>query len=413
MKKYIVGGYVRDKLLGLQPKDRDWVVVGSNEEQMLNQGYELVGRDFPVFIHPKSKETYSLARTDRTKHPSEANKKAYAHTNVTLEDDLSRRDFTLNAMAMTENGQLIDPFNGQKDLETRIIRHVGSSFRDDPVRVLRAARFAARFGFTIADESQKLIQKMIVTGELDKLVPERVWAELQKALEEKRPDLFISTLREIGALAKTFPEIDALFGIPQPEKYHPEIDTGLHTLLALKRGSELTPDPIVRFGTLLHDLGKGVTKPEFLPRHIGHEKAGVELVEQLCLRCKVPNKYREFAKLCAEYHLHIHRVFELKPSTLLKVVKKTGALKNKSVSDSFLLACQADAQGRIGKENSPYPQAEYFKKIICTVKSVKNSEIIKMDLIGKDFADELHKRQLSAINKKIPELKDKFRSLLH
>ncbi len=404
MKSYIVGGYVRDKLLGLEPKDRDWVVVGSTVDEMLNQGYQLIGKEFPVFLHPKTKEIYALARTERTTSQQIKDRRIFADPNVSLEDDLEKRDLTINAMAMTKNGELIDPFNGARDLKAKVLRHVSPSFREDPVRVLRTARLAARYGFFIADETHSLIQTMLEEDDLDELVPERIWSELQKTLEEAHPDIFITKLREMGVLAKIFPEIDRLFGVPQTEKYHPEIDTGVHMLMTLKKAVALSPDPVVRFGALVHDLGKGITKASMLPRHIGHEKKGVRLVEQLCNRLRAPNRYQQFGKICAEYHLHVHRAFELTPKTFVKMFTNIGAFKRPGDLDQFLLVCQADAQGRKGLDDSPYPQAEYVKAIFDEAAAISTEEIAKTGLKGEAFGDELHQRRMYGISQKIVQI---------
>jgi tRNA nucleotidyltransferase (CCA-adding enzyme) len=404
MQAYIVGGYVRDRLLGLEPKDRDWVVVGATPEQMLDQGYRLVGKDFPVFLHPLTKEVYALARTERSGAQQHQGRQVFTDPGVTLREDLERRDLTINAMAMTETEELIDPLHGAEDLQSKTLRHVGPGFRDDPVRVLRTARLAARYGFSIAGDTRALIRAMLENRELDGLVPERVWSELQKALEEEHPDCFVATLRELGALRRVFPEIDRLFGVPQPENYHPEIDTGIHTLMALRRACELSPDPLVRFGTLVHDLGKGVTPKAELPRHIGHEKAGVDLVDALCERYRAPSAYRRFGRLCAEYHLHMHRAAELRPKTLLRLFTDLGAFRHPEALARFLLVCQADAQGREGLHDAPYPQADYVKTMFAAAAGVSSAGIARHGLSGEAFGRELHRLRIQAVKDRMATL---------
>lgn len=305
MEIYLVGGYVRDQLLGLETKDRDWVVVGAVPEEMLKQDYRQVGKDFPVFLHPQTNEEYALARTERKTAAGYSGFSFHASADVTLEEDLIRRDLTINAIAQADNGELIDPFNGQADIKARILRHVSPAFIEDPVRILRIARFAARFAnlnFTIADETKKLMSEMVSNGEVDALVPERVWQETMRALSENAPARYFEVLRDCGALKKLFPEIDRLWGVPQPEKHHPEIDTGIHTMMVLTQAAILSDDPKVRFAALVHDLGKGTTPESQWPKHIDHESSGVPLVEALCDRYRIPNDYRELAIIVTKYH---------------------------------------------------------------------------------------------------------------
>lgn len=406
METYIVGGYVRDTLLGLHPKDRDWVVVGSSVEEMLEQGYQKIGKEFPVFLHPRTAEVYALARTERKGVTQETD--AYASPDVTLEEDLERRDLTINAMAMLPDGQLIDPFGGEDDLQKRQLRHVAATFSEDPVRVLRTARFAARYGFSIAPDTLSFIHQMVADDSLDVLAAERVWAELAKALSESHPDRFIHSLREMNALERVFPEIDRLFGVPQPEAHHPEIDTGTHILLALKIAAQLTEDPLVRFGVLVHDLGKGITKKSLLPRHIGHEGAGVKLVDALCERYRIPRRYQQFGRICSKYHLHTHRAYELKPGTVINMFESIGAFKQPDNLNRFLLVCQADAQGRTGLESKPYPQADYLKQIFEAAAKVSTEPINKAGLVGKAFGDKLHSLRISAARQMIQQLRESF-----
>ena len=309
-------------MLGLNVTDRDWVVVGSTPEKMSALGYKTVGKDFPVFLHPKSKEEYALARTERKTAQGYQGFQFNTSPDITLEQDLERRDITINAIAQDGNGNLIDPFNGQQDLENKVIRHVSDAFVEDPVRVLRVARFAARFDFSVAEETTLLMKEMVDNGEVDALVAERVWAETEKALVTDYPHRFFEILRDCGALEKVFPEIDALFGVPQPEKYHPEIDTGVHTIMVLEQAARLTKDPIVRFAALTHDLGKALTPKKMLPAHHGHEKAGLKPLKQLCKRLRVPKNYWALAAAVCEHHLHVHKITELRPETILKVFEK-------------------------------------------------------------------------------------------
>lgn len=327
-KTYLVGGAIRDQALGLKIVDRDWVVVGSTPEEMVELGFEPVGKDFPVFINKRSGEEYALARTERKTARGYQGFKFNASADITLEQDLERRDITINAMAQDAEGNLIDPHNGMQDLQDGIIRHVSDSFVEDPVRILRVARFAARFKFTIADETKALLAKMVANGEVDALVPERVWTEMSKALNTDAPQIFIRTLRECGALARILPEIDELFGVPQTAKYHPEIDSGIHTLMVMEQSARLTADPLVRFAAMVHDLGKAKTPAAVLPSHKGHELGGLPLIRQLCERLRVPNKQLALALAVAEYHLHMHKMAELRPETVLKMLEKTRSLND-------------------------------------------------------------------------------------
>jgi len=400
MKSYLVGGAVRDKILGLKVKDRDWVVTGSTPDEMLKQGFTPVGKDFPVFLHPETKEEYALARTERKTSAGYHGFTFHADSNVTLEEDIKRRDLTINALAEDEQGNLIDFVDGQADIENRILRHVSPAFAEDPVRILRIARFAARFsylGFIIADETMILMRDMVKSGEVNALVPERVWQETIKALAEPSPDIFIQTLRECGALEILFPEIDRLFGVPQPKEHHPEIDTGVHTMMVLQQACLLSNEPVVRFAALTHDLGKGTTPKEELPHHYGHEERGVHLVNDLCKRYRVPKQFNELAKITAKYHTHVHKAFEIRSKTLLKVLKKTDAFRKPERFNQFLLACTADSHGRPGYENYDYKQAPFFSHMRNIAGSIDVQEIIKDGFEGKKIAEELYKRRLNAI----------------
>lgn len=400
MEIYLVGGYVRDQLLGLETKDRDWVVVGATADELLKQDYRQVGKDFPVFLHPQTNEEYALARTERKTAAGYSGFSFHATADVTLEEDLTRRDLTINAIAQSDNGDLIDPFNGQADIEAKILRHVSPAFVEDPVRILRLARFAARFanlGFTIADETQKLMAEMVNNGEVDSLVPERVWQETMRALNEKTPARYFEVLRDCGALKKLFPEIDQLWGVPQPEKHHPEIDTGIHTMMVLTQAAKLSDDPKVRFAALVHDLGKGITPKEQWPKHIEHESRGVPLVEALCDRYRIPNDYRELAVIVTRYHLHYHRAAELRDDTFLKTLESLDAFRRPERFELFLLACEADSRGRTGFEDAHFEQPEIYRKVFNAAKAINAKELVALGLKGKEIKEELNKQRIQAI----------------
>lgn len=391
---------MRDGLLGLPVTDRDWVVVGATVEQMEQQGYRLVGKDFPVFLHPDSHEEYALARTERKVGPGYKGFTIHAAPDVSLEDDLRRRDLTINAMALAPDGTLIDPFGGAKDLQRRLLRHVSPAFAEDPVRILRLARFAARFaplGFKVAEETLTLMRDMVTAGEVDALVPERVWAELVRALGEPRPSRFFEVLRACGALAVLFPELEALFGVPQPRDHHPEIDCGAHMLQVLDRAAQLSDAPQVRFAALLHDLGKGTTPPEQWPRHIDHEQRGPALIEALCRRLRVPNAYRELALLTARHHGACHRAAELRPATLLDTLQALDAFRRPARFEQFLLACEADATGRPGYEHQPYPQGTLLRRALQAAETVNGGALAAQGLQGEALATALRQGRLAAI----------------
>lgn len=359
MQIYLVGGAVRDALLGLPVRERDWVVVGATPADMEALGYRRVGRDFPVYLHPETHEEYALARTERKTGPGYRGFAVQAESTVTLEDDLKRRDLTINAMARAADGGIVDPSGGQAHLAARLLHHVSGAFREDPVRILRVARFAARFhglGFTVAPATMELMRSMVAAGEAASLVPERVWQETVVALAEPRPDVYFQVLRDCGALAVVFPEVDALFGVPQPPRWHPEIDTGVHVLLALKEAARLSFSTPVRFAVLMHDLGKGTTPASMLPAHHGHEERGVDLVQALCRRLAVPNRFRDLAVAAARDHGLAHRALELKPQTLLDLLERLDGFRSGQRVTEFLDACEADARGRTGLEDEPYPQ---------------------------------------------------------
>ena len=400
MQVYLVGGAVRDRLLGREVSERDWVVVGATPGELERAGFIPVGRDFPVFLHPKTKEEHALARLERKVAPGYRGFTTEFSPDVKLEDDLRRRDLTINAMAQDSAGNIVDPYGGQRDLEARLLRHVSEAFAEDPVRILRVARFAARYaplGFQIADETLALMRQMVADGEANALVAERVWTETEKALGEPCPDVFISVLRDCGALKVVYPEIDALFGVPQPEKWHPEIDTGIHQLMALREAVKLGGGVAVRFAVLMHDLGKGVTPADKLPSHHGHEDAGVALVEQLAARLRVPNHLRELAAMTARYHTHVHRASELRADTVLKTLEGCDALRRPERFEDFLLACEADARGRKGLEMRDYPQRQYFAAARTAVATVLLTPEERTGLSGEQIGQELRKRRVAAI----------------
>ena len=394
---YRVGGYVRDTLLGLNPVDRDWVVVGHTAEEMLALGFTQVGADFPVFLHPESKEEYALARTERKTAQGYHGFEVFAEPNVTLEEDLARRDITINAMAMTAQGELVDPYGGQADLKAGIIRHVTHAFSEDPVRILRVARFVARYNYTIAPETLTLMKDMVQLGEVDTLVPERVWAELWKALNEPRPSLFFDTLHECGALARLFPELAALDGVPQPAEHHPEIDTFVHTMMVVDMAAQLSTDPITRFAALVHDLGKGVTPCEDWPSHHDHEALGVPLVEAMCERLKAPKECRILGARVSELHLNAHRALELRPKSVLKILERLDGLRNPDRLERFLIACEADARGRKGLEQRHYPQAEYLRVCFDAARQVSSKDILARGFTGPRVGELLHTERIRAI----------------
>ncbi len=400
IKIYAVGGFVRDQLLGITSKDKDWVVVGATAEQMLAQGYKAVGKDFPVFLHPKTKQEYALARTERKTAAGYTGFSFNANTNVTLEDDLMRRDLTVNAIAQDEQGNIIDPYNGQQDIKDRILRHVSPAFVEDPLRVLRVARFAARFaylGFTVAEETRLLMQQIVQSGEIDSLVAERVWQELHATLQTRNPEVFFELLRECGALKILLPELDCLFGVPQTKEYHPEIDTGIHTLMVLEQAVKLSTEPDIRFAALLHDLGKGLTPKNELPKHIGHEHRGIKPVKQVCNRFKTPKSFRELALIVTEYHLNYHRIEELKPKTVVKYLQLMDAFRRPERFEKFLLACEADSRGRTGLENKKFKQPIIFRDYFKAANGVDYSELKEQGLQGKDFAVALNLLRTKAI----------------
>ena len=400
MEVYLVGGAVRDRLLGRPVHERDWVVVGARPEELERDGFLPVGREFPVFLHPQTREEYALARLERKVGLGYRGFTTQFAPDVTLEEDLKRRDLTINAMAETPSGEIIDPYGGRRDLEQRVLRHVSDAFVEDPVRILRLARFAARYadlGFRVAEDTQVLMQRMVASGEVDALVPERVWQETERALGETRPDIFFETLRSCGALSKIFPEIDALYGIPQPPRWHPEVDTGVHVMLVVRYAARIGASTAVRFAALMHDLGKALSPPEKWPSHRGHEEAGVPLIEDLCDRLKVPNGLRELAVLTARHHASVHRVAEQRPATLLKLLETVDAFRRPERFQELLLACESDARGRAGLESQPYPQADYLRRARDAAAAVTLSDEERRELKGPFLGERLREKRLAAV----------------
>ncbi|MFV0278964.1 MAG: multifunctional CCA addition/repair protein [Parahaliea sp.] len=396
MQTYLVGGAVRDGLLNYPVSERDWVVVGARPGELLDRGFQQVGKDFPVFLHPRTREEYALARTERKRGHGYTGFAVHCDPAVTLEEDLLRRDLTINAMAQRANGEIIDPYGGQRDLAGRVLRHVSPAFVEDPLRVLRVARFAARYahlGFGVAPETRALMAQIVAAGELQHLSTERVWVEMERALGERDPDVFVAVLRDCGALADLLPEVEALFGVPQTVTHHPEIDSGVHTLMALQQAAALSTDTAVRFAALVHDLGKATTPRDELPRHIAHEHRGVALVRQLCQRLKVPNRHRDLALAVCEYHLQCHRARELRGKTVLKLLRATGALRQGGELEPFLLACEADARGRKGLEHRPYPQANYLRRALAVVREVSAERFQEQGITGKALGEAIAREQ--------------------
>lgn len=416
MKIYLVGGAVRDSLLGLSGSDRDYVVVGATVDDMLAQGYRPVGKDFPVFLHPQTGEEYALARTERKSGKGYKGFTVYAAPDVSLEEDLQRRDLSINAMALpVDNPQpsaLIDPWGGARDLADRKLRHVSPAFREDPLRVLRVARFAARFaglGFNIDDATLTLMREMSQSGELEHLVAERSWREIDTALGEDRAPVFFDVLRECGALAVLMPELDKLFGVPQPAQWHPEIDTGVHSLLVLEQACKITRDKAVRFSALIHDLGKGETDPSQWPRHVGHEHKGSAIISALCERLRTPAEYLALARLGSEFHTHCHRALELRPVTLLGLFECLDAFRRGERLEKFLQVCEADARGRTGLEQRPYPQADYLRAAFAALADIRVPDLLKNNKVpegvnqGEFIKQLLHKTRLATLTQVVKQ----------
>jgi len=408
VKTYLVGGAVRDALLKLPVKDRDWVVVGATPEAMLAQGFQQVGRDFPVFLHPKSREEYALARTERKSGNGYTGFVTWSAPDVTLEQDLQRRDLTINAIAQTESGDLIDPFHGLRDLQRRLLRHVSDAFNEDPLRVLRVARFAARFAhlnFRIAEETQALMRQMAESGELSHLTAERVWKETEKALTSRNPQVYFQVLRDCGALEVLFPELDRLFGIPAPAKWHPEIDTGVHTLMTLTLAASLSDEVDVRFATLFHDVGKALTPPEKWPSHHGHGAAGVPLVEALCQRLRVPNAIRDLALIVTEYHDVVHTIERQSADALVALFDRIDAWRKPHRVEQIALTSEADARGRAGLESMAYPQGDYLRQAFALAQSVPTKAVIEAGFKGAKVREELTRRRIAAVAQGIAEMR--------
>jgi tRNA nucleotidyltransferase (CCA-adding enzyme) len=397
---YLVGGAVRDALLNYPVKDKDYLVTGATIEQMTKLGYQQVGKSFPVFLHPESSQEYALARTEVKQGAGYTGFVCDFSPEITIEQDLIRRDLTINAMAQSEDGDIIDPYNGQEDLKAKTLRHVSDAFVEDPLRVLRVARFAARYhhlGFTIADETLTLMQQIADSGELASLVPERVWQETQSALAERSPEVFFQSLRAANALKVIFPELDALYGVPNPPLWHPEIDTGIHTMMVLQQACKLTDSLPIRFAALVHDLGKGLTPKEHWPKHHGHENTGLPLVKALCERVKAPNEYKELALLVCQYHTHTHKAFELKPSTVIKLFDGLDAWRKQDRFEAYLTACTADLRGRTGFENKAYPQADYLRACFNKANEVSVQDIIAQGYKGQAIREQLTKNRIESI----------------
>ena len=401
-RTYLVGGAVRDRLLGLDPGDRDFVVVGATQDRMLALGFKSVGRDFPVFLHPDTGEEHALARTERKSARGHRGFVVDADPSVTLEQDLERRDFTINAIAQADDGTLVDPFGGARDLQARVLRHVGPAFSEDPLRVLRAARFMARFaplGFTVAPETLALMRAMSDGGELSDLVPERVWQELVRALASPKPSAFLRTLRDCGALAVLLPEVDALYGVPQRAEYHPEVDTGVHVELVCDMAATLAPgDGLVGFAALVHDLGKALTPAHVLPRHLGHEHAGLEPLQGLCARLRVPAAHRKLAELACREHLNVHRLFELRDRTVHKLLARSDGYRNRERLARLAIVCEADKRGRAGLQDVPYPQGAELLRLRDAAAAVRATDVAREGLVGEALGRAIDRARIAAIS---------------
>ena len=400
MQIYKVGGAVRDQLLGRAVEDIDWVVTGATPEQRQAIFYRPIAGDFAVFLHPHTREEYALARTERKSGHGYGGFTFYAEPSVTLEQDLQRRDLTINAMAMDEQGQLIDPYGGQADLQAKVLRHVSPAFAEDPLRVLRVARFAARYaepGFTVADETLALMRQLADSGELSHLAAERIWQEFSRALMEPAPEVFIQVLRDTGALAQLLPEVDRLFGVPQRAEFHPEVDTGIHILMVLQQCARFHHNLNVRWACLLHDLGKGITPADILPRHLGHEARGIPLIADVNQRLRVPREPAELALLVGEYHLHCHRALELKPATLLKLLMRLDCLRRPQRLEDFINACEMDSRGRLGLTDTPYPQADYVRGAAAVIRGVDVQPLLQRELKGAELGEALYRERLRAL----------------
>jgi len=400
MQVFLVGGAVRDKLLNIEVKDRDFVVINSTPEEMHQQGFTQVGKDFPVFLHPTSGEEYALARTERKQGKGYTGFTCYAGQDVSLEEDLIRRDLTINAIAESNEGEIIDPYSGQQDLQKKLLRHISPAFSEDPLRVLRVARFAARFahlGFTIANETQQLMTTLAASGELAELTAERVWAETEKALHTDSPQVYFQVLRDCGALAVLFPEIDNLYGVPAPKRWHPEIDTGIHTLMVLEQASLLSTSLAFRFACLVHDLGKALTPKSEWPSHKGHGFKGLALIKKLCKRLKVPNECRDLALMVSEHHTTIHTAYELRPSTVVGIMDKCDAWRKPARFQQMLQCCVADSKGRTGFELLPYPTADYMWQAYQAAAAADVQAIVKAGFTGAEIKEKLNEARIELV----------------
>lgn len=405
MKIYLVGGALRDRLLNLPVKDHDWVVVGATVEDMLARKFVQVGKDFPVFLHPQTKEEYALARTERKSGSGYTGFTVHASPDVTLEEDLQRRDLTINAIAESESGEIVDPYNGRADLDAKILRHVSPAFAEDPLRVLRVARFAARFadlGFTVAPETLELMRSITAAGELQHLVPERIWQEFHRALCTNSPQVFIEVLREAHALAVIFPELDKLWGVPQPAKYHPEIDTGVHTLMVLEQAALETDNPLVRFAALVHDLGKALTPAATWPMHKGHEELGATAITAMCERLRIPNEFHELARMVSLQHTRCHRANTHGAEELYTTLESTDALRRPERFELFLRACEADARGRLGLELQPYPQAMILRHALASARQVVIKPLVAAHQNAQELAAAIRQARIDAIGELTP-----------
>lgn len=398
MKYYLVGGAVRDKLLNYPVIERDWVVVGATTDQMLAKGFKQVGKDFPVFLHPDSQEEYALARTERKQGSGYTGFSVHAVSDVSLEQDLLRRDLTINAMALDEKNELTDPFSGKKDLADKLLRHVSNAFCEDPVRILRVARFSARYyhlGFQVAKETRRLMHVMVASGEVNHLVAERVWKEFERSLSERNPEQFIMALRQCGALKVILPEIDDLFGVPNPPKHHPEIDSGVHSLMVLRCACSLSDSPVVRFAALVHDLGKALTPFDKLPSHNGHDESGVAVIQQLCRRLRVPKVYESLAVKASRFHILIHKFDELKASTRVKLLERCDAFRKPDEFEQLLLVCESDAKGRLHCDDKVYSQAKKWRYLLEQINTIEVKSIIEQGYKGAEIQLQLHQKRVA------------------
>ncbi|MFS1537754.1 MAG: multifunctional CCA addition/repair protein [Candidatus Phlomobacter fragariae] len=400
MQIYLVGGAVRDQLLGLTVSDHDWVVVGATSDDLIKLGFQQVGKDFPVFLHPKTREEYALARTERKTGVGYTGFSCYVAADVTIEEDLSRRDLTINAIAQTEDGQLIDPYHGEQDIKNRLLRHVSAAFAEDPLRILRVARFAARLAkqkFTIANETQSLMKKMIHYHELSVISTERVWRETEKALHSSSPETYFRVLYDCGALVILFPEINQLFGIPTAAESHPEIDSGIHTLLTLKMAASLTDDVETRFAALCHDFGKALTPPEQWPNHYDHDIKAIPLIDAMCNRLHIPNRMKQLAKLVARFHLQIHQINQLQPENVISLFNQLDSWRKPERINQLAIACEADARGRLGQKHIAYPQTKFLLEAFKIAQQVSTKNIIEQGIKGVAIRDELTQQRIQAL----------------